>query len=233
MNSAKSKFEFIPRGFSETAVLIPGWATDCRIFVPLDLPYNYLLPVELNFSDFKKELSFALERNSVRQVHLVGWSLGGFLAVDFIGQNPSRVKGLVLLSIAKEFDADLLKEIESKIKKNKRAFLYKFYQDCFSSQDSQGLCWFKRHLLKDYVDTMELEALIAGLHYLSTARLMPEDTSGIGEIRIFHGQEDRIMPFAHAASMRREFKRADFAALSGIGHACFLNARFKEKFYRG
>ena len=233
MSSVKLKFEFVPRGFSDTAVLIPGWASDCRIFAALDLPYNYLLPLELNFSDFRKELLGALEQNSIHEAHLVGWSLGGFLAMDFAGRNPSRVKELVLLSVAREFDANLLKEIAAKIKKNKRAYLYKFYQDCFSADDRRGLCWFKRNLLRDYVDTMELDGLIAGLHYLSAARLMPKDASGIDKVRIFHGEEDRIMPFSDAVSIKSEFGRADFTALSGIGHVCFLNSQFKKKFYRG
>ena len=233
MNSAKSKFEFFPRGFGKTAVFIPGWASDCRVFAALDLPYNYLLPVRVNFSDFEKELLRALEQNSLPEAHLFGWSLGGFLAMEFAGKNPSRVKGLVLLSIAKEFDNNLLKEIESKIKKNKQAYLYKFYRDCFSAEDKAGWRWFKKNLLKDYINTMELEDLLAGLDYLSVARLKPTDASGLGLVRIFHGEEDRIMPFSDAARIKSEFPGACFTALSGIGHICFLNSRFKEKFCHG
>jgi len=233
MNCVKSKFEFIPRGFGDTAVLIPGWASDYRIFAALDLPYNYLLPIRINFSDFQKELLGALEKNCLQKAHLVGWSLGGFLALEFAGQNPSRVKGLALLSIAREFDSNLLKEIESKIKKNKRAYLYKFYQDCFAAEDKAGWCWFRKNLLRDYVDTMELEDLIAGLDYLAVARLKPGDASGIDKVRIFHGEKDRIMPFSDAATIKSEFRQADFTALSGTGHICFLNPLFKEKFCHG
>lgn len=233
MSSAKSKFEFIPRGFNENAVLIPGWASDCRIFAALDLPYNYLLPLKVNFSDFEKELLMALEQHSLRTVHLLGWSLGGFLAAEFAAKNSSRVKDLVLLSIAKEFDSNLLKEIESKIRKNKRAYLYKFYQDCFSAEDKAGWCWFKKNLLREYTGAMELEDLIAGLSYLSTSKLKPDGAVGLDSIRIFHGEKDRIMPFAAAARIKSEFGQAEFTALSGIGHICFLNSQFKEKFRHG
>jgi malonyl-CoA O-methyltransferase len=233
MNSVKSKFEFIPRGFGDTAVLVPGWASDCRIFTALDLPYNYLLPIKFSFSDFEKGLLEALQQNSVKKAHLLGWSLGGFLAAQFAGKNHSRVKELVLLSIAREFDNNLLKEIAGKIKKNKRAYLYKFYRDCFSPEDRTGWCWFKKNLLKDYIHTMELGDLIAGLEYLSLARLTPAEASRVDKIRIFHGEEDRILPFSDAASIRSEFRQADFTPLSGIGHICFLNSRFKEKFYHG
>lgn len=233
MSSQKSKFEFIPRGFSDTAVLIPGWASDCRIFAPLNLPYNYLLPVRINFSDFQKELLEALEKSSLPKVHLLGWSLGVFLAMEFATKNPLRVKGLFLLSIAKEFDPNLLKEIEPKLKKNKRAYLYKFYQDCFSPEDKTGCCWFKKNLLRDYIESMKLDDLISGLDYLSHARLMPKDASGIDKVRIFHGEKDRIMSFVDATSIKSEFKEAEFLALSDIGHICFLNSPFKEQLSHG
>ena len=233
MSSVKSKFEFFPRGFADTAVLIPGWASDCRIFAGLDLAFNYLLPVRLNFSDFEKELTRALEQNSIKKAHLLGWSLGGFLATELAIKNPSRIKELILLSIAREFDGNLLKDIESKIKKNKRAYLYKFYRDCFSAGDKAGWCWFKKNLLKDYINTMELDSLLAGLNYLSTVRLKLADASGIDRVRIFHGEEDRIMPFSDAARIRSEFGGVCFTALSGIGHICFLNSQFKEKFSYG
>lgn len=233
MNSLKSKFEFIPRGFSDTAVLIPGWASDCRIFAGLDLPYNYLLPARINFSDFQRELLGALEKNSLQKTHLLGWSLGVFLAMEFAAKNPSWIKGLILLSIARDFDRNLLKEIESKIKKNKRAYLYKFYQDCFSAEDRAGWCWFEKNLFRDYLNNLELDELIAGLGYLSLAKLMPKDAGGIDEVKIFHGEKDRIMPFLDAAGIKSEFGQADFTALPGIGHICFLNSRFKDKFSHG
>ena len=233
MNSLRSRFEFIPRGYRDTIVLLPGWASDCRIFAPLELPYNYLLAARINFSDFQRELLRALEQNSLKKVILAGWSLGVFLAMEFAAKNTSLVKELLLLSIAREFDRNLLKEIGLKIRKNKRAYLYQFYRDCFSAQDRQGWCWFKKNLFRDYLNNMELDELIAGLDYLSFARLAPRDSSGIDKVKIFHGEEDRITPFLEADSMKSEFKQADFTALTGIGHVCFLNPGFKDKIFHG
>jgi len=175
----------------------------------------------------------ALEKNSCRKVILAGWSLGVFLAMDFAAKNPHPVKELLLLSIAREFDRALLKEIGLKIRKNKRAYLYQFYRDCFSAEDKAGWCWFRKNLFRDYLNNMELEELIAGLDYLSRVKLTPKDASGIDNVKIFHGEKDRITPFVDAASIKSEFKQADFTALSGIGHVCFLNSCFKEKISHG
>ena len=43
MTSPTSEFEWRARGFGHTLLLVPGWATDPRIFAPLDLEFNYLV----------------------------------------------------------------------------------------------------------------------------------------------------------------------------------------------
>ncbi len=138
MNSQISEFSYIYRGFKEAIVLIPGWATDYRIFSNLDLNYNYLLPVRFNPLDFKKKLSKELDKRGINKISMLGWSLGGFLAVEFFSDNPERIDKLILISIRKRYDSKNLEDIAFKLKKNKKAWLYKFYLDCFSKKDKKG-----------------------------------------------------------------------------------------------
>ena len=70
MRSVKSKFKLIKRGFTNPLVLIPGWATDYRIFDSLDLNYDYILPVEFSPLDFEAALSSYLEKNSIHKISL-------------------------------------------------------------------------------------------------------------------------------------------------------------------
>jgi pimeloyl-ACP methyl ester carboxylesterase len=121
------KIKFIDRGFKEHIVLIPGWATDWRIFAELDLNYNYLLPVEFDPFNFERELIEQLDKLSLDKISLFGWSMGGFLAAGFSANNPQRVHELIFLSIRQKHDPLLLKDIESKLKAGKNAYLYKFY----------------------------------------------------------------------------------------------------------
>ena len=195
MRSVKSKFKIIKRGFKDTMILVPGWATDYRIFNALDLKYNYLLPTDFNPFDFKQSLSEFLDANSISWVSLFGWSIGGFLVSEFAAENTNKVDELILLSIRKRYDKKILEDIRLKIGKNKRAFLYRFYLDCFSGYDDQGLCWFRSHLLKQYVDKMSVEYLFEGLDYLSNAMIEIKALSGLKKIRIFHGAKDKIAPF--------------------------------------
>ena len=211
-------------------VLVPGWATDYQIFDALELNYNYVLPVDINPVDFKDNLLKFLKISSVERVSLFGWSQGGFLASDFASHNTKRIDELILVGIRKRYDKDILKEIKRKLKQNKRAFLYKFYLNCFSADDNKQLIWFKESLLKKYLDHISLEYLICGLDYLSCAEIDAESLSGVRMIRIFHGGEDRIAPLKDALGIKACLHNAELIVLNKSGHLLFLNPDFREKF---
>ena len=228
MISPASKFKLFNRGFKRAIALIPGWATDYRIFNTLDLNYNYLLPIEYYPFNFVKELRGALDRESIDKISLFGWSMGGFLASDFASKNPDRVDKLILLSVQEKFKPHLLQDIKLKLKKNKRAFLYKLYFNYFSEADQEGLSWFKKRLLMSYIDELKLEGLLCGLDYLSKTQINPETLAGIKRIIIFHGENDKIAPLNEAQQLKSELPKAQFICLSGTGHIPFLNQKFKE-----
>ncbi len=233
MISSVSKFKLLNRGFKKTIVLIPGWATDYRIFNALDLNYNYLLPVELYPLNFERDLRELLNREPIDKISLFGWSMGGFLASDFASKNTDRVDELILVSVQKKFNLDLLQDIKLKLKQNKRAFLYKLYFNCFSKEDKEGLSWFKEHLLISYIGELRLENLLCGLDYLSKTQINPESLAGIKRIRIFHGQDDKIVPLDGAHQIKSELSQAEFICLPGTGHVPFFNRKFKEIFLHG
>ena len=233
MISPVSKFKLLNRGFKKTIVLIPGWATDYRIFNALDLNYNYLLPVELYPLNFERDLRELLNREPIDKISLFGWSMGGFLASDFASKNTDRVDELILVSVQKKFSLGLLQDIKLKLKQNKRAFLYKLYFNCFSKEDKEGLSWFKEHLLISYIGELRLENLLCGLDYLSKTQINPESLAGIKRIRIFHGQDDKIVPLDGAHQIKSELSQAEFICLPGTGHVPFFNRKFKEIFLHG
>jgi len=230
MISRASKFKLFNRGFQKTIILIPGWASDYRIFNTLDLNYNYLLPVEFYPFNFERDLKGILDRESIDKISLFGWSMGGFLASHFASKNTDRVDELILVSVQKKFKPQLLQDIKLKLKQNKRAFLYKLYFNCFSKEDEEGLSWFKGHLLMSYIDELKLEDLLCGLDYLSVTQINPESLAGIKRIRIFHGQDDKIASLDEAHQIKLELSQAEFICLSGLGHNPFLNQQFKKKF---
>ncbi len=229
MNLQRSKFKFLDRGFEETLVCLPGWAADERIFSRLSLNYNYLFATYFSPFEFTKQLYDYLYKLSAGKVSFLGYSLGGFLAADFAQSHPEMVNELILLSIRKSYDTKVIQAIKEKLVKNQRAFLYRFYLDCFSPADREGLNWFKAHLLKDYLEVMRLEDLLTGLNYLEEARINPSLLTSIEKISIFHGEDDVIAPLEEARFLKTELKQAQFIPLPKLGHLCFLNSVFEAK----
>ena len=230
MKSPVSEFKLIDRGFRDFLVLIPGWATDFRIFNTLKLDYNYLVPVKFEPSNFNAGLTKILKKESIKIISLFGWSLGGFLAQEFALNNHKLIEELLLVSIRKRYELRLLGEIKNQLFKNKRGFLYKFYLECFSNNDLEGLAWFKKNLLRDYCRGLELDYLLAGLDYLSQSELKTDSLARIKKVRIFHGRKDAIAPFAEAVLLRNDLPLADFVSMPGCGHIPFLAGNFRDKF---
>jgi len=219
-----SGFERIERGHGRTLVLLPGWATDRRVFSTLDLPYDFLLVGE--FSPFG--FADVLAENLPSRVSLLGWSLGGFVAADFATRFPERVEELILVSVRPSYPAAEIAAMKSDLERNRRGRLIKFYNDCFPPAESALRAWFRAELQTSYLESRLTQPLCRDLDYLATATI---DTSRLRGIRttIVHGRDDRIAPAAEIFSRRYDWPEARWLLLDG-GHLPFLHPGFAEAF---
>lgn len=230
MISVKQEFKVLDRGYKETIALIPGWASDYRIFDNLELDYNYLFPTRFNPLTFSDELLMFIDRKSIKKISLFGWSLGGFLAVEFSLSNPERVNQVNLLSIREKYEQAVLAEVRRQVEKNKSAYLYKFFINCFSDSDRTGLAWLKGHLLKEYIHMYKLEDLLRGLDYLETAEISAQDLALLKNVRIFHGLDDFIAPLNEIKEFKIKLPGLKLIYLQNAGHIPFLTPGFKDHF---
>lgn len=233
MKSYAAEFKLIDRGFRNTLVLIPGWATDYRIFGNLDLGYNYLLPVRFSPFDFAGVLRAELRKRGIAKISLFGYSLGGFLAAGFCAQNAEMIDELILVSIRKRYDLPALEQVKERLSKNKRAFLREFYAACFSPADKKESLWFRERLLGDYIKTADTDYLFEGLNYLANAEINPVFLEGVEKIRIFHGTDDKIAPLGEPEEIKSKLPQAEFVSLEGAGHLVFLSPYFRQRFLNG
>lgn len=231
MNYPPTEFRLIDRGFKDYLALIPGWATDHRIFSTLDLNYNYLLPVRFAPFNFNSPLKNFLRKQSIDKISLFGWSMGAFLAQGFALNNQPAVNELILVGMRKKFEAQALKETKEQVIKNKKAFLCKFYLNFFSDNDKEALWWFKKNLLRDYCNKACLKELAGGLDYLAQAKIEAGTLAGFRRLRVFQGEKDRICPFEEAREIKNDLPSADFVGIPETGHAPFLNKNFRGVFY--
>ncbi|MFA5143217.1 MAG: alpha/beta hydrolase [Candidatus Omnitrophota bacterium] len=224
MTSLISGFKLIHRGFEETILLLPGWAADHRIFGPLGLGFNYLLPTRLFMPDFENALLESLAKESLKTILILGSSMGGFLAADFAARHPECVKHLTLVGMRKRYDQDGIEKIKGYLTANRTGYLYKFYHACFSPGEGEYLAIFKKGLMKSYLKELSTDELLAGLDYLAGARLDLKALQNI-KARFIHGGGDRIAPVEEMAGT------GGLVVLKGAGHLPFLRTDFKEVFY--
>lgn len=223
----KKDFCYIDKGKSKTLVLLPGWATDCRIFAGFNPDYDYLLPVD--FSPYTFERSFLrLRENSGKQkFSLFGWSMGGFTAADFAGKYPELVDELILVGIRRKYIKEQLDEIRNYIKSNRKGYLYKFYTQCFFTKEE--ILWFKRNLLNDYCERWQEKYLLETLDYLEKSTIEPSFLEKVRNIRILHGEFDKISPIQESRAVKNELgEKAVFVCIKNTGHAPFLNKNLSK-----
>ncbi|MDP3803944.1 MAG: alpha/beta fold hydrolase, partial [Candidatus Omnitrophota bacterium] len=170
------EFKLVARGFRGTILLIPGWATDYRIFADLDIGFNYLLPLKFSPFDFEEGLQKAMEEYKLKKISMLGWSMGGFIASEFASRHRDSVDEIIFVSVRQKYDPAEIKDIKAYLGKNCRGFLYKFYDGCFSEFERDRFGWFKKKLLKDYINQMSVPILLEGLDYLSGRQF---DTGGL------------------------------------------------------
>ncbi len=223
MTSKRStRFKFIKRGKGSDILMVPGWATDSRIFEPLDLELNYILPEVFYPANFEKELLGALEKRKINKISILGFSLGGFLAADFASKHADMIDKLILIGIRKRYDKGVLQEIKKLLKKNKKGYLYKFYSQCFAS--GEDMRWFRKNLLKTYCNDIELDHLIETLDHLGKSEIDPEALSSVNNIKIIHGEKDLIAPFSEAVDIKEALPQAELACIKEAGHMAFLSS---------
>ena len=144
----KRKFEFVDRGKDRNIVLLPGWASDYRVFKVLDINFNYLLPINFYPDSFEESLLDYVKDSNLKNISLLGWSMGGFIAAGLAGKYPNLVDELILVSIRKKYPDKNITQIKKLLKRNKRAYIKSFYKQCFYTKEN--FSWFKENLLNKY-----------------------------------------------------------------------------------
>ena len=217
MISAKStSFKYIDRKKKDTIALVPGWATDYRIFDSLDADFNYLLPVKFAPYDFDKPLIKAIEERGLNNISLLGYSLGGFVVSNFAAKHPGLIKELILVSIRKKYTKEGIEKVRENLRKNKRAYLYIFYSDCVEKNADMSTA--AKGLFKDYIDNFDTDYLLDTLKYFDDFKISPELLRGIKDIKIIHGKKDKIAPLGEAKKIAGSLKNAELIIVENTGH---------------
>ncbi len=219
--------EFTVVGEGEPSmVLLPGWATDGRIFDGVFPGVTAVTTGQLRPEGFSRRLAVFLDRATSGPVTILGWSLGGFLAAEFAREYPDRVRRVVLVGIRREYPEGDVAAVLRSLSGDPGSCLSGFYAQCFHPSQIAAYRRFRSGLLAAYLREMDGDALREGLSYIAKARLSG-DTLPACPVMIVHGGKDVVAPLAEAEGVAREGGNATFHPVPGAAHAAFLADGFR------
>ncbi|OGQ97526.1 MAG: hypothetical protein A2521_10030 [Deltaproteobacteria bacterium RIFOXYD12_FULL_57_12] len=176
-------------------VFLPGLGFDGRI-IRLVAPKKpaWIHPDTLLDPDtLVHDLRTFLDREGIRQIALVGWSMGGYLALDFARAYPEAVRQLTLVSIRRQWPAAEIRHLRAALTTDPAGFLTEFYRKCFIGHRS-AFRVFAAGLQREYLQNLTpatVALLQRGLDYVAQADNRP--IAGINTLLI-HGRQDIISP---------------------------------------
>jgi pimeloyl-[acyl-carrier protein] methyl ester esterase len=226
MMPGTEEFFVVGGGGDPSMVLLPGWATDGRIFEGALTGGTAVTTGPLRPEGFSRRLAAFLDRTARGPVTVVGWSLGGFLAAEFAREYPDRVRRVVLVGIRREYPEGDVEAVLRSLSADPGGCLTGFYAQCFYPSQIPAYRRFRSGLQAAYLREMDGGALREGLSYLAKARLSGE-TLPACPVAIVHGEKDVVAPFAEAERLAREVGNATFHPLPGASHAAFLAGGFR------
>jgi pimeloyl-ACP methyl ester carboxylesterase len=204
-------------------VLLPGWATDYRIFDRFPVARTRIIPLDPITHDCSGDLAAFLRDEGISPVDFYGWSLGGALALRFARQYPELTGRVIVAAVRPSYPLAELESVRRDLKDNATAFLGDFYRRCFLPGQRDDYRWFKDTLLADYQARFAIDDLIRGLDCLGEWAFDEADLS-IRPTTILHGDLDVIAPVTEIADVAGRVVDVDFHVVSGAAHAVFLSA---------
>lgn len=212
--------------------LIHGWATNAAIW-PDWLTANssccYESPHYPDYSHLEESFLNVYQHYG-RPLTIIGWSLGGMLALQLAAAYPEKIKKLILISSTPRFTMcenytaglapSIVKNLARRIPKNKWQTQLDFYKLMFSDKEQ---LWENKFTLEmaPLLECIEIPTLQAGLRYLSEKDLRGILTSIQIPCHILHGTEDTICLPAAGQYLATMLPNATLTLIPGAGHIPF------------
>ena len=223
-------------------VLLHGWgftagvwgslagrlAPHFRVHVP-DLPGYGAAPACAPYA--LNTIADAMSRAAPRRCHVVGWSLGGEVALAWARRSPHQVQRLALIGTTPCFTSKpgwpfatapaVLHEFGRSLAADRAGTLARF--TAVQARGDSRARRFADVLRQFSENAAPADVLAAGLAVLSSADLR-RDLSRVGQpALVLHGARDRIVPPAAGRRLAAALPNARFALLRACAHAPFLS----------
>jgi pimeloyl-ACP methyl ester carboxylesterase len=206
-----------------TLLFIHGFATGPHIW-------------EAQIKEFSKDFDVAFEVEKVdhtKDVIVVGWSMGGWKALDLFAEKHLKIRGMVLVSAFVKYvksddypcgtSLSLLRKLEKKFMGDYKEGMHYFYDLIFKDKG--------RHKLIDLLPPPEKEDIIRWFDKLRNEDkrdLLPKIDI---PVLIIQGEKDPIVSPDAAKYLKEKIKDSELHIFPGAGHASFLDEEVKFNRY--
>lgn len=236
-------------GSGPPVVLLHGWSMSSAVFAEVieELGGDFrLLAPDLRghgasdpgagyaFADFAADLAEWIQALDLREVALVGWSLGGQVALELVPAIRDRLRRLILVGATPRFTAAAdwtagLPEIQVRsmardLRRNYLKTMGDFFALQFAGEEMPRERY--RRIVDFAVRAGSLPEPAVALAALETLR-SGDQRSALAAIDVpvlvLHGELDRITLPAAADYLAAHLPAAGLERLPGIGHAPFLS----------
>ncbi len=186
-----------------------------------------------DLANMRKALHHIITKIDAAEVTLLGWSLGGLVAMDYIHHNSDKIKKLILVASNASFckKEDWFNAIEQSVLENFASQLeldYKKTVDKFMALQMFGADDYKQSLkiLKQSMASRpepSMQALREGLEILKVTDLRTQLSHIEQPVLMITGEHDRLMPYQAADAMQLLLGNARHKMMRGAGHAPFIS----------
>lgn len=237
---------FTTDGTGETLVLLHGFLESKEIwteFIPIFSQFGQIITVDLpghGDSEIIDEIhTMELMADSVKAVmdylqiekaNFIGHSMGGYVALAFLEQNPEKVGELMLLNSTPEPDSEEKKKNRDRgievVKKNKKAYVSMAISNLLLPENEVKLKE-KVKVLKERAFNFPTEGITAALEGMKIRTKKNQVLANFGGKKfIVAGKKDPLLEIKTIKSIAKECK-CRFYVLPG-GHLTYLES--KEEF---
>jgi len=201
-------------------LFLPGWGFSGQVLELAEQRYSWASPTApLDPATALAEILVFLSQHHFETIHLVGWSLGAFLAFDCACAFPEKVASLTLMGMRASWPSSEIEAIRQGLATDPQAFLRDFYRKSLLGykKESRRFVAEQQEVL---LESLDMQALGRGLDYLAQWRLPAHGPQC--PVFCWHGRRDIIAPVAEQAVI----PGARATIIEHGGHALFLDREF-------
>ena len=209
-------------------LFINGWAADASVWESLHPGEDCRF---LEFSAGLEPGGVVREAAALAAEHgpleVIGWSMGGMLALELAAQAPELVARLTLIDSTARFTAAadyagglpraIVRQLARRVKRDAIRAQLDFYRQMFSPEESTLAGAFCRRGAM----VQDTAALLAGLAYLEEQDLRELLPRIACQVRVIHGAEDAVCPLAAGEYLAEHLPQSELICLPGCGHVPF------------